>query len=528
MKKLRYLLLLVVICLCQASLRADSSDLSAGGYHFVGINAGQVVGLGDGTYGQFGATGRGVGTAIEGLTDVVQVAAGGFSTIALKGDGTVWFLGESTLQHTTPNGTPNAVTVAVQVPGFSGIDAIAAGHRHFLALDYDGGKLFAWGHNGSGQLGNGNLLDAESAVLVLDGVASMSAGDGFSLAVMTDNTVCSWGRNTHGQLGLGDTADRSTPTFVPGVTNAYAVAAGGQHGLILLSDGVVLATGNNIFGQLGDGTIVSSTAPAMVPGLSGIIAIAAGYHHSAAIGPAGQLYLWGRNFEGQCAGGSTSPVSYTSPQTLTLESDVMDLSCGYHFTIFELADGTLWATGSNCDGQIDGTSLADQDDSQKILAPQEVPVLLDSTFPAVDTGENMVVWSGRYVQLAPVVVNNSDPQTPLMFAWSAEPADGVLFTPDEFQEFPQVTITKATDNPSTVTLTLAVNNEGSGKVDVTDTMKIDVYDTACKAAIGKGLAADHPTDLDGDCQIGLGDLAELVSRWLKDNSLKAPVIRDAP
>ena len=230
MMKLRYILLLAILCSPVAPLRADPPYLSAGGYHFLGINSGQTVGLGDGTYGQLGPSPSGIPVAVTGLTGVTQVAAGGFTTIALKFDGTVWLLGEITLQHTTPHGTPNAVTSFVQVPGLSHIDAIAAGHRHFLALDYDTGQLFAWGHNGSGQLGNGSLLDIESPALVLTGVDSMTAGDGFSLAVMNDNTVCSWGRNTHGQLGLADTADRLIPTLVGGVSNAFDVAAGGQRG----------------------------------------------------------------------------------------------------------------------------------------------------------------------------------------------------------------------------------------------------------------------------------------------------------
>jgi alpha-tubulin suppressor-like RCC1 family protein len=524
MTKFQYILLLAVMCSGVAPLWADPAYLSAGGYHFVGIYSGQVIGLGDGTYGQLGPSPDDIPATVTGLTGVTQVAAGGFSTIALKSDGTVWFLGESTLQHTTPHGTPNAVNSPVQVPGLSGIDAIAAGRRHYLALDHDGGRLFAWGYNGSGQVGNGSLLDVTAPVQVLTDVASIAAGDGFSLAVMNDNTVYSWGRNTHGQLGLADTADRLIPTLVPGVSNALAVAAGGQHSLILLTDGSVLAAGNNAFGQLGLGTANSTTTATAVPALSGITVIAAGYYHSAALSSANQPYLWGRNFEGQCAGGDTSPVSYQSPQILTLSAPVKSLTCGYHFTIFYLTDGTVWGAGSNSDGQLDGSSLADPIDSQKILAPQEVPVTLDSTLPFVDVGKDMISWSGQEVQLAPTVVNNSDPPTDLTYAWSADPDAGVVFDPNEFVEDPTVTITKETDNPSTVTLTLAVNNVGSGKSDVEDNMEINVYDDACQAArIGKDLAADNPTDVDGNCITNLKDFAVMAAKWLVDHALTVPV-----
>ena len=362
-----------------APLLAAPVQLAAGGYHVVGLNCGQVDGHGDGTYGQLGANPAGAPTTVPGLTGIVQVAAAGFSTVALKSDGTVWFLGETTLQHTTPHGTPSAISSAVQVAGLSGIDVIAAGHRHYLALDRDSGDLFAWGHNGSGQVGNGGLLDIETPALVLTEVAFIAAGNGFSLAVKSDRTVFGWGRNGHGQLGLGDTVDRLSPTQVTGASGALAVAAGGQHSLILLTNGSVLATGNNAFGQLGLGTTSSTSSPTAVPGLSSITTVVAGHHHSGALSSSTQLSLWGRNLEGQCGGGASSPVSYSSPRLLTtLPAGLTAVACGYHFTVFALAEGTVWGTGSNSDGQLDGVSVADQDSSQKILAPQRIPLRIDA------------------------------------------------------------------------------------------------------------------------------------------------------
>lgn len=360
------------------ALTGHAAELSAGGYHILRVDSGAVKGLGDGTYGQLGANPSGSPTTVAGLSDVTDVAAGGFSTLALKTDGTVWFLGETTLQHTTPHGTPDPVSTPVPVAGLTGIDAIAAGHRHYLALDADTGDLFAWGHNGSGQVGDGGVRDVATPVVVLTGVSAMAAGDGFSLAVKADGSLWAWGRNAHGQLGLGDTAGRLTPTQVPGVTTADTVAAGGQHSLILLTGDTVLATGNNNFGQLGLGHTTSLTTPAAVPGLSGVAQVSAGYFHSAVLGPADQVFVWGRNHEGQCGGGGGSPVSHSSPQLLAgLSGTPVGVECGYHFTMVELADGAVAATGSNSDGQLDGTSVADQDDSQKVLAPQITPISLD-------------------------------------------------------------------------------------------------------------------------------------------------------
>jgi len=142
------------------------------------------------------------------------------------------------------------------------------------------------------------------------------------------------------------------------------------------------------------------------------------------------------------------------------------------------------------------------------------------TAPDVDAGVDMITWSGKAVQLDPNVKNND--VTDLTYLWTAAPDDGVVFDPNEFVEAPAVTITKATDNPSIVTLRLAVNNEGGVNPPVPDTMTIDVYDDACAAArLGAGLT--HEIDLDGNCIINFADFALMATTWLDDSSLTAPV-----
>jgi len=149
----------------------------------------------------------------------------------------------------------------------------------------------------------------------------------------------------------------------------------------------------------------------------------------------------------------------------------------------------------------------------------------DPTAPTVDAGVDMITWSGESVLLDPTVVNNSNPVTALTFEWSAYPAGGVVFTPNANVEDPNVTITKATDNPSVVTLTLAVNNEGSGKYDVIDTMMIDVYDDACKAANADGTLEYDSTDFNRDCITNFEDVVEMVAAWLIDYTATVAIVK---
>jgi len=177
-----------------------------------------------------------------------------------------------------------------------------------------------------------------------------------------------------------------------------------------------------------------------------------------------------------------------------------------------------------------GPSVRDQ-----ASVPCRDDLVCDTTAPTVDAGDDMITWSGEPVTLNPTVVNNSDPYTALTYAWSAAPVAGVTVgfsDPDNPAnpnpskvEAPIVTITKtALGDAVTVTLTLAVNNAGRLGPDVLNTMTIDVYDDACLAArFGVDLAADNPTDLDGNCITDLNDFAEMAKKWLNDKSLTEPV-----
>jgi Regulator of chromosome condensation (RCC1) repeat len=71
----------------------------------------------------------------------------------------------------------------------------------------------AWGSNGSGQLGDGTTTDRTTPVQVsgFTGVTAIAAGTEHSLALKSDGTVWAWGGNLYGRLGDGTAANRTTP-----------------------------------------------------------------------------------------------------------------------------------------------------------------------------------------------------------------------------------------------------------------------------------------------------------------------------
>ena len=83
-----------------------------------------------------------------------------------------------------------------------------------------------------------------------------------------------------------------------------------------------------------------------------------------------------------------------------------------------------------------------------------------------------------------------------------------------------MTITKATSNPSPVTVTLTASDASDS---FSSSLIVDLYDTPCDAAIGKGLKSNYPTDIAGDdCKVNLEDVAAIAAEWLESNALQAP------
>lgn len=108
-------------------------------------------------------------------------------------------------------------------------------------------------------------------------------------------TVECWGGNGHGQLGDGTTVRRASPTPVVGLTDVVQIVAADYDNYTCArkSNGAVLCWGVNYYGELGNGTVSRSTLPSPVSGLTNAIDITAGFGGGCAIRNGGQVVCWG-------------------------------------------------------------------------------------------------------------------------------------------------------------------------------------------------------------------------------------------
>lgn len=307
----------------------------------------------------------------------VMIAAANDCSFALGEDGSVWAWGWT---EVLPLRRERAPVRLGEVPEFV---AVESGCNHALGVKADG-SVWAWGQGLSGQLGDGDHMRRMSAVPVGPGPApavKTAVGYYFSLALSQDGSVWAWGENGSGQLGDGEQWNRSLPVRVPGMTDVIDIDAGGFHSLAVKSDGTVWMWGVGYHAELGDDVPRGSRVPLQVPGLSGIVKVAAGKYHNLALKSDGTVWAWGGGSWGELGNGAQGSTG-TAVHVTGLEN-ITAIAAGGYSSVAVGADGRMWVWGQNWYGQ---TGEAGPD---KRLLPFPVPGLTDIV--TVAAGESHVV-----------------------------------------------------------------------------------------------------------------------------------------
>jgi alpha-tubulin suppressor-like RCC1 family protein len=329
--------------------------VAAGLYHGLVLKTdGTVWAWGFNDYGQVGdgtTTPRASPVQLSGLTGITAIAAGQYHSLAVKSDGSVWAWGRNN-HGQIGNGTTTDQHTPLKVSAHNVVfSAVAAGQFHSLAVK-SGGTVWAWGYNNYGQLGNGNTTEQHAAVQVsgLTGetATTIASGVNYGFARTSDGKLWAWGYNGNGQLGDSTYANRSAAVQVTSLgTSVSAISAGTYDSLGAKSDG----------SGWWWGYIQGTATPASQAGLSGMTKGAVGYNHFLALESDWAVWAWGYNESGQL--GSATPSFTSSPLLVTGLPGVVSISAGTSFSLALGQDGSVWAWGLNTSNQLgDGTSLS--------------------------------------------------------------------------------------------------------------------------------------------------------------------------
>lgn len=345
--------------------------------------SGQVLGVRDGMPGWMPPQSR-QGTVAAALAynpNGTSVSYGGLPVIMTDGSVKMWggssnlCVGDATNGHVI-NPQPIAFD-PLNSPTFP-IVQVASCYTSNYALD-SAGRVYAWGYNGYGQLGQGDITNravatqinwfTQQAIAIAEIIVPREGGYAIASGCVffrtTDGRVYACGYNAYGQLGSGMTTNSSLPVrcgTIGSIAKVFASAQDHTSVFAIDSSGKLYAWGRNNYGQLGLGDTVDKTAPVLVPNIANAkkVCATAGTQTSTFVGDTavlctdGSLYVAGWNGQGALGLGDLVTRSAFTKLNITafIPAD-MELFGGYYDSLWVIdTTGRLWACGYNGYGQL--------------------------------------------------------------------------------------------------------------------------------------------------------------------------------
>jgi alpha-tubulin suppressor-like RCC1 family protein len=222
-----------------------------------------------------------------GVTTDNRAYCWGWNAHGQAGDGTT----------TTRLPRPTAVSTGLHFLEVSG----GVGHTCGLSTDH---RIYCWGRNDDGQLGDGTTIPRRRPVPVASALffRQVRAGFDHTCGLTTDKRAYCWGRNTSGELGTGR-GSALRPAAVAGGLRFFQISAGNSYSCGKTTDYRGFCWGANDYGKLGDGTTTNRRTPRAVAGGLQFYQVSAGAMHTCGLTPGNRVYCWGWNAGGALGDG---------------------------------------------------------------------------------------------------------------------------------------------------------------------------------------------------------------------------------
>jgi hypothetical protein len=340
-----------------------------------------------------------------------------------------------------PDGAGDLSSTCVPAPSRSCLASLNVGTDHSCALRTDG-KVYCWGSNATGQLGDGTTTDHSSptAVVGLPATAkatAVSTGEGWTCALLDDQTIWCWGDNSTAELGQCDDGSNSggsgggggaggmgagaakfsaTPLQVMthSIDNdnkisckkepfkAKSVSIGGKHACALGVDGGVACWGENSRAQCGKLTSVVDDAPGPLPvDLDGTTAIGAGDDYSCARKDDKSVRCWGSNAKGSLGDGkggmnsSDNPIPVGVAEITSAGDKPSDLVLADETACVRYTDGSLYCWGDASSGIFGPSSDAVLVPKRLLSAAEAFSGATAKHICVTDVAKNMKCWGAN-------------------------------------------------------------------------------------------------------------------------------------
>jgi alpha-tubulin suppressor-like RCC1 family protein len=248
-------------------------------------------------------------------------------------------------------------SVPVQVGTAANWSLICGTNLGFYAIKSDG-TMWSWGSNQFGNLGLGNTMNRSVPTQIgtgADWCAVSNTLDTYAMAIKNNGQLYGWGSNTFGAIGSQNTITYSSPVLIAGNTWS-SVTMGANATVAIDTSGRLWTCGSGVSGMLGNNSSInrSSFVQTSLGGNNWAKCVAAG--NALALKTDGTAWVWGNNYYGNL--GLNNRQDKFIPIQIGTESTWSQISCGSQMCGSVKKDGTLWVWGRNNVGQLgDGTVI---------------------------------------------------------------------------------------------------------------------------------------------------------------------------
>ena len=371
----------------------NAVEISAGGEHTCAVHeSGEISCWGDNWRGELGNGEDGtnanspVPVKVLGITDATSVTSGEWHTCAslASGKAACWGLSISGELGTTSTDVNEVhFPTPQEVENLNDVVSISSEANHTCSV-HESGEITCWGANLYGQLGNpaiGLVSPQPVSVTGIDDAVSVTTGSGFTCALREGGKVYCWGVNISGQLGNGDDLGISfNPVKIPGITDATSVATNFINSCATHESGEISCWGRGWRDPLD----ASNPQPQKISGITDATSVATNPALTCFQQVGGSASCWGLGFNSRTVStdaGEVSPV----PEKWDATPDITQIVPGGTHSCALHTDGTVSCAGANWFGQLANSELRTLD-----WNPQKIADITDATDIALGVGHTCV------------------------------------------------------------------------------------------------------------------------------------------
>jgi alpha-tubulin suppressor-like RCC1 family protein len=351
-------------------------QVSGGYYHTCGVTTdshaycwgrGDVGQRGDGTNTFL----RPTPAPVVGTLRFRHVSAGGYHTCGVTTDYRVYCWG-SNYEGQLGDGTTTDRPEPVPIAGGRQFRQVAAGAHFTCAVSYPDERAYCWGHNTEGELGDGTQTQRLTPVAVAGGQKfhQVSAGQNHTCGLTPLDEAFCWGGNLYGQIGDSSTAfSAPRPSRVVGARRFRQIDAGVEFTCAVTTNYRAFCWGNGRRGQIGNGKTYLSLWPRAVAGGLSFERVTTGLVHACGETTGNRAYCWGANYNAEVGDGTVT--QRLTPVAVTGGLFFSQLSAGFAHTCGRTSDAVAYCWGGNASGALgDGSFTVNRPTPVRVVGPE--------------------------------------------------------------------------------------------------------------------------------------------------------------